>query len=161
MDRSGIEHGPPKNLKEFYAKKKLKFMSSRRRNSDSVLKNSCLFCIGIRLINILDTEAARLSEMLILKYKILRFQNPEEYQRYESTSKIFNLVKENCTCRFYKLVNPLPETIICVAVRCTSIYFVCKLSHCLWHEFKSVFVTPVHLLERPTYLETAVLWTLS
>jgi len=75
MDRSGIEHGPPKNFKEFYAKKNVKFMSSRSRNSDPVLKNSCLFCIGIaiRIINTLNTEATRLSEMFIFKYKILRF----------------------------------------------------------------------------------------
>jgi len=57
--------------------------------------------------------------------------NPEEYQRYESASKFFDLVKANCTCRFYKLVNLLLETFKSVAVRCTSIYFVCKLKSLL------------------------------
>jgi len=160
MDRPGIEHGPPKNLKEFCAKN-FRIYVLTEKQFWLCLKNSCLLCIGIRIINTLKTEAARLSEMLKFKCKILRFPTQKNINDMKVGRSVLDVVKASWTCRFYKLVNPLPDMFKFVAVGCTSMYFVCKLNHCLWHEGKSVFVTPVHLTERPTYLETAVLWTLS
>ena len=74
----------------------LKFMSSWTRNSDYVLKNSCLFCIRIRIINTLKTEAARVSEMFIFKYKILRFPTQKNIKDMKVRRSFFNLVKANC-----------------------------------------------------------------
>lgn len=87
MDWPGIENGPPKNFKEFYVKNFKIYVLTEKK---------FWICFEEQLIILYRNSHNKYSEdgnskfvrNVDIQVQDFEFSNPEEYQRYESTSKI-------------------------------------------------------------------------